>query len=446
MASASIVSYPQPAGLASLYSSPDRLPQPLSSTPLVDPIASATSSVPLDSTRKRRSSLLRSATDVFPEAAQGALAAAKVSSDSARLHKRTTSKSSRHSRKSSANNTPVLGYSSTFTSPILPQDAFRPPSPKPSPKAKSKDKLKNTFRKPSVTEDDAPTIDFSRTTQENEERTGLAISSSHATSVLSSGRAHRRHTRTASQQSDSSDALWPALPMRPALDPDTPFFEKRSYSSPMLGSNALGDAHGSRAVSDNSERSSAADVSKSSFGTPSRPRLRVNTSEGLSGRRTSTSHSNLSHGSASNTRPRPLMSAETAHETPTSRTSATTDRAFGLLKGTSREASTIDPDTRAATIQAARVAFEEKQEAKNRKYEQRERRASEKKARKAAQQAGRSRKNTSTAEHAPAPTMNPHDQDSQKATKAPLKPRFSGMASWLRSHLSSSSLKGGAKP
>lgn len=227
-------------------------------------------------------------------------------------------------------------------------------------------------------------LDLSRPTAENECLAGLGITDeySHSAadvnfSMSSSRRHHARSTSNNSQYSTASS-------LRPTAQPLPPIYQttaagsftppiSRSTPASILCSEQEGegaftdDSHSHRHhghAFDPARRSGSISSSTPAIAAP----LRINTNSSsatkLGG---SYSHSSASLtsplGQVSRSRSDNIKTADTT--SPSSRTSI--DRAFSFMRG-GRE-SPIDPAARAANIRAARAAFNEKEEARERKHD-----------------------------------------------------------------------------
>lgn len=267
-----------------------------------------------------------------------------------------------------------------------------PTRPKPA-AASSSHKIKPYIRKLSAKDN---SLDLSRPS-ENDQLAGLGISdyTQHPLSVsdvnfTSAGARGNRHGRTpsnTSQFSTSSSLQRPTVPYtaRPPARPYTPPFS-RSTPSSVLGSEAGADD--TMTEEEYRLRQHSFDPTRRSGSLSSTPgavpALRIHTtgsSTHLAGSYSQSSVSLTSPTGQSRPRGDTLQSMNTT-TSPSSRTSF--DKAFGFIRG-GRD-SPIDPASRAASIRAAREAFQEKEAAKIRKHDMEAYRQAEKQYKKAEQQ------------------------------------------------------------
>lgn len=339
--------------------------------------------------------------------AQSSLTAPRQRSTHARLHKRHSS------NLSSQSGLPSQLKRSTTDSIVAPLTSVRdasPTSPNPPPsKAIPRDQLRRHLRwRGKGSDQNNEGIDLSRTVAENEERcSGLGISmQSPAVDLASTGqddlyrsasgsRAHQRsisHTSAASNASVTS--FKPSAPFvhpykqSPTIPTATPsprisesISEHESYF-PAGGSNGI-----SNLDSDTCAPSQSAVPSR-------RPSLRLNTATApRSLRIRSASYTVAGADGVAGKRSRRATDLSLESPTPTSR--ASLDRAFTFIRG---EQEPLDPLAKAATIHAARQAFEERQEAKDRKWEKLERKAAERAERQAEKKDERARRKSECAD------------------------------------------------
>jgi hypothetical protein len=230
-------------------------------------------------------------------------------------------------------------------------------------------KIKPYIRK--LTAKEANKIDLSRTAAENERLAGLgiheyspaALSTSDITFAAVNGRSrHARTTSNNSQYSTSSGVLQRptapyAHPMRQTPRPYTPPIAK-SYTTSMIGSEGSDEAMDVMSDDEYRYRQRLFDHNKRSDSVGSVPAhpppLHIHTSTSL------TRLNNQSQSSLQGTRSRgdTLRSME-SFGTPSSRTSM--DKTINFIRPGKHE---DDPASRAASIRAARIAYNEKEEAK----------------------------------------------------------------------------------
>ncbi len=314
----------------------------------------------------------------------GALAAAKSASSHAKLHKRGNSASS---TQSPSTYSPAVGMhppvTYNFSKPARPKydDIYNATPPSPSVSV-TKAKIKPLLRK--LTSGESVSLDLSRSAAENE---GLGIYTSDLgagssmtaadVSFVPTGKQGGYHNRSTSATSQFSTATSGSNqrpggqyvhPMRQTPRPYTPPIAQ-SYATSFIGSEYSGEAateeaHQLRQTARETPRHTP--VTSISHQAP--PSLRI---------QTNTSSTRLLHGSQTNLsstpssmRPRVEGMSATDTVSPISRSSMDT----GFRK---RSRSNTDPAARAATIQAARQAFTEKESAKARKAQQEELRALE---------------------------------------------------------------------
>lgn len=295
-------------------------------------------------------------------------------------HKRGTSASSIGSPRPLS---PVADDAFTFNRSETPKVTYEEPwvveptRPKPT-ATPSSHKIKPYIRKLSAKDH---SLDLSRPS-ENDQLAGLGIFSGNEygdhslsvsdvnfTSVNARGKRHGRSTSNTSQFSTSSSLQRPTAPyaIRPSARPYTPPISKSTPPS-VLGSEAGADD----IMTDDEYRlrQQAFDPTRRSgslSSTPAAaPALRIHTtgsSTRLAGSYSQSSVSLTSPIGQSRSRGDTLRSLDTT--SPSSRTSF--DKAFGFIRG-GRD-SPVDAASRAASIRAAREAFQEKEAAKERKHD-----------------------------------------------------------------------------
>lgn len=281
---------------------------------------------------------------------------------------------------------------SSLTSPLSPgsQLSFSPPGvtyeepwtntitrPMPRQTSHSQKKIKPYLRKLS-SKDHRNDLDLSRPASENERLTGLGITEygGYTPSVGDVSfapvkpRNHARSTSNTSQFSTSSSLQRPMPPIRQAPRPYTPPMSKSTPASVLLN----GDNDSDNVMTDDEVRlrQNAYDPARKSgslsSSTPGIPHpLRIQTTGSSSFLPGSYSQSTVSLTSPiaqSRSRGDTVKSLETT--SPSSRTSF--DKAFGFIRP-GRDSPALDAQSRAASIRAARQAFEEKEAAKDRKYD-----------------------------------------------------------------------------
>lgn len=321
----------------------------------------------------------------------GALAAARTASSHGKLHKRGGSASSVQS---------PLGVSAPTFEPQHPSTFTRQGSPNPptlfgdihspsSPVSKTKAKIKPLLRK--LTTQEQNSLDLSRTAAENE---GLGIYTSSDlggsrpsgdTPFTVAGRSayHNRTTSGASEYSNTTTSSHhlPGAPyvhpMRQTPRPYTPPLT-HSYQNSVVDSEYSGEVTGFTLEEENHLRQIVRDASYRPVAVtkpqPSLPPLHIHT--GSSTLLAGSSQSNLAGTPSSSVRrPRADTMSPVDTMSPISRSSI--EMAFRL-----RSRADTDPVARAASIQAARQAFSEKEAAKAAKAQKGELRALERENRK----------------------------------------------------------------
>lgn len=238
----------------------------------------------------------------------------------------------------------------------------------------SQKKIKPYLRKLSKDHDD---LDLSRPAAENERLAGLGISEygGYQRSVGDVNfapvkpRSHARSTSNTSQFSTSSSLHRPMPAIRPPPRPYTPPMSKSTPASVLL--NADNDSDTIMTDDEVRLRQAAYDPARKSgslsSSTPAAPPLRIQTtgsSSFLAGSYSQSTVSLTSPIAQSRSRGDTVKSNDTT--SPSSRTSF--DKAFGFIRP-GRDSPALDPQSRAASIRAARQAFEEKEAAKERKYD-----------------------------------------------------------------------------
>lgn len=319
---------------------------------------------------------------------QGALAAARTASSHGKLHKRGGSASSVQSPLGVSAPTFEPRYPSTFTlkGSSTPPDLFGDTYSSFAPTSKTKTKIKPLLRKLTTPENNS--LDLSRTAAENE---GLGIYTSSDlgpgsrpagdTSFAVAGRsAHNRTTSGASEYSNTTTSSHhrPGAPyvhpMRQTPRPYTPPLA-HSYQNSVLDSEYSGEATGFALEEEQYLRQIVRDASYRPVAVtapqPTLPPLHIHT-----GSSTILAGSSLAGTPASSLRrPRADTMSPVDTMSPISRSSI--EMAFRM-----RSRADTDPVARAASIQAARQAFSEKEAAKAKKAEKEELRVIERENRK----------------------------------------------------------------
>jgi hypothetical protein len=304
-----------------------------------------------------------------------------TSRSNARLHKHKRGKSA-SSIGSPRPLSPVADDAFTFNRSETPRVTYEEPwiveePTRPRPAATSSShKIKPYIRKLSAKDH---SLDLSRPS-ENDQLAGLGISSEYGdhslsasdvnfTSVNARSKRHGRSTSNTSQFSTSSSLQRPTAPysIRPSARPYTPPVSKSTPPS------VLGSETGADDIMTDDEyrlRQRAFDPTRRSGSLSSTPgaaqALRIHTtgsSTRLAGSYSQSSVSLTSPIGQSRPRGDTLRSMDTT--SPSSRTSF--DKAFGFIRG-GRD-SPVDAASRAASIRAAREAFQEKEAAKERKHD-----------------------------------------------------------------------------
>lgn len=294
-----------------------------------------------------------------------------------------------HKRNDSASSISLVPQVFTMPSPI--QDEFtlgQQPGRRP-----SANKIKPYLRKMSIRDDDLDQgrLDLSRPSAENESLAGLGICETthvYARSVSDVSFQPASHRRASHSRATSGPASLAAAAPGP-LRPTQPFVHPmrqmpRSFTPPAGLSydldSPVDEAEESVGVLTNDPRLSDYDLWKPrrsvsiSSGPASTPLSQTYTAGSLT-KLTSASQSNLSLRSQQSCDQlksgRPRKNTGRSTETPTSPSGRTSiDKAFSFLSRTSVDHD--EPVSRAAAIRAARKAFEEKEAAKELKYEQEE--------------------------------------------------------------------------
>ncbi|KAF2813065.1 uncharacterized protein BDZ99DRAFT_486433 [Mytilinidion resinicola] len=318
-----------------------------------------------------------------------------------KLHKRGNSASSINNPKTSSE---LAGYNfNRFDTPRATYEEPWEPA-RPTPAASNPLKIKPYLRKLSVK--DTNTLDLSRPAAENERLAGLGIheygaGSRNASDVsfapVNSRTRHNRSTSNTSQFSTSSSLQRPTAPYMPLRQPSRPYTppQSKSKSSPasMIGSEG-DEADDIMSDEEMRYRQNMFDPTRrsGSISSTQAQALRVTTS-GSSTRLGSYSQTSLSLASPP-TRPRgdTLKSIDTA--SPSSRPSL--DKAFGFIRG-GRD-SPVDPASRAASIRAARQAYQEKEAAKDAKAEKEAMKQADRESKKKYKQEERQRRKSDAAE------------------------------------------------
>lgn len=248
----------------------------------------------------------------------------------------------------------------------------------------SKEKLRQNLRKFTPQRSDtSTTLDLSRTAEENEAASGLALSASRLANNAESKSAMRGiHARSSSRNSTHSMGGNSIQPTAPFVHPmrQTPRVNTPITSSSLLASlDGSGEAGGTpshrydeQAVVNRSLAGSRSHTGPLAAIEDNSPfRLTMATSHP-----TSTSSPSDLPTPWSRSRRNTSLSTDTV-TSPASRTSY--DRGFNVFRP---RAESMDPAERAASIHAARQAFAEREEAKARRYEKKEQKCAEKQARK----------------------------------------------------------------
>ncbi|KAF2180331.1 hypothetical protein K469DRAFT_692854 [Zopfia rhizophila CBS 207.26] len=300
-------------------------------------------------------------------------------SSHARLHKRGNSASSITSPLNPLTDAAAFAFNRSETPKVTYEEPWTEPA-RPMPAATSSNplKIKPYLRKLSSKDNNA--LDLSRPAAENEGLTGLGISdhsgnprsvSEVSFSPMNSRHRHHRSTSNTSQFSTSSSLQRPTAPYMPSIRqtplPYTPPISKSTPSSIVGSENEADDIMTEEEFRLRQNMFDPARRSGSVSSQPgTSPALRLHTT-GSSTRLGSYSQTSLSLTSPpmqSRSRGDTLKSTDTT--SPSSRTSF--DKAFGFIRG-GRDSPVVDPASRAASIRAARQAFNEKEGAKERKYE-----------------------------------------------------------------------------
>ncbi|KAF2476088.1 uncharacterized protein BDR25DRAFT_90409 [Lindgomyces ingoldianus] len=308
-----------------------------------------------------------------------------------RLHKRGNSASSITSPLSLLSDSPAFTFNRSETPKVTYEEPWTDPA-RPMPAATSSSKIKPYLRK--LSSKDSNALDLSRPAAENEGLAGLGISDygGNPRSVTDvsfapvNGRhRHNRSTSNTSQFSTTSSLQRPTAPYMPSIRqtprPYTPPISKSTPSSVMGSENEVDDIMTDEELRLRQNMFDPARRSGSVSSVPGvSPPLRIHTT-GSSTRLGSYSQSAVSLTSPvvpSRSRGDTLKSIDTT--SPSSRTSF--DKAFGFIRGGRDSPANVDPTSRAASIRAARQAFNEKEGAKERKYEKEATRQAEKDIRK----------------------------------------------------------------
>ncbi|KAF2735744.1 hypothetical protein EJ04DRAFT_183808 [Polyplosphaeria fusca] len=313
------------------------------------------------------------------------MATPRTQSSHARLHKRGNSASSMTSPLSPLSDAHAFSFNRSGTPKVTYEEPWNEPTrPMPATSATASHplKIKPYLRK--LSSKDSNALDLSRPAAENEGLAGLGISeyaSSGANSKsvsdvnfapINGRNRHARSTSNTSQFSTSSSLQRPTAPFMPSIR-QTP----RPYTPPISQSNPsslMGSENETDDIMTDEEfrlRQNAFDPARRSGSVSSVPGvsqpLRIHTTGSSTRLGGSYSHSAVSLTSPvapSRSRGDTLKSIDTT-TSPSSRTSF--DKAFGWVRP-GRD-SPVDPASRAASIRAARQAFNEKEAGKERKYE-----------------------------------------------------------------------------
>ncbi|KAF2839471.1 hypothetical protein M501DRAFT_1011288 [Patellaria atrata CBS 101060] len=272
-------------------------------------------------------------------------------------------------------------------------------------------KVKPYLRK--LSHKDNNTIDLSRTAAENESLAGLRIlneynynsprSASDVTFSPLGGRVgHNRSTSNNSQFSTGSASQRPSgpytHPMRQTPRPYTPPVAK-SYPTSIVATENSGEEYDIMSDDEFRYRAHVFDPARRSGSISSIP---TGTQLLSNGTASSLRFGNQSQTSLSSPLPPPPPPAGRARkdtirsfDTATGSTRTSIDKTFGFIRGRD---SPVNPSSRAASIQAARIAYREKEEAKDRKAEKEEMKKREKEDRRRERQDGRRRRRSSASE------------------------------------------------
>lgn len=305
-------------------------------------------------------------------------AAVRVGSDHAKLHKRRTSKSSIHSRQSQPH---------TENAYIRPDEAALAENPNTlSSKKISRETLIQNLRRISTykgLESKSDVIDLSLTIAENQEKSGLRLYSSftdirsQADNILDSAGRRRGHARSTSQTSQSSYIASPFQPTAPFVLPmrSTSFQNNQpvanNYASSYTNITQQLVTEGGSRLRSGLSNDAPSPIIASPMPCAMPMRMDLPSTPSLEG------GSQSSTPGFPSTRPRGGTDRSFDTMTPIVRTS--TDKTFNFKRNKDEP---MDYMTRAASIQAARQAFQEKEEAKARKYEKQEQKAMERQQRK----------------------------------------------------------------
>lgn len=318
----------------------------------------------------------------------GTVVPANVVSTHGKLHKRANHKANRSKSKNDISQSvsdvalgrPKTPPASTGVSSV---DGSRSPS-----KAITRSILKQNLRKLSQHQDDQDynTIDLSKTAAENEERSGLGITTSRSIpNIRTAPGGFRGHSRSHSHNSQHS-VSGPWEPTVSTLHPYT-LPPTRSYTASNDGLDFSGDVYTPPLPEDAVRRSRGATVDSST--SDAKPKLRLITTP------TETfeipplpalNQNNPSLTSLDRTSTRPRRSTNQSHQSANNgelNMTPLTKASLNYLTRTKTD-EPVDAVTRAATIQAARQAFEDREEDKARKYEEQEQRAQSRQQRKIA--------------------------------------------------------------
>lgn len=314
-------------------------------------------------------------------------------SSHARLHKRAHSASSLTSPRSPASNSGAF----TFNRSETPKVTYEEPAswneaqlPMPAATSSNPLKIKPYLRKLG-SKDNSNGLDLSRPAAENEGLAGLGIteyggysrSVADVTFTPVNGRhRHARSTSNTSQFSTSSGGLQRPTPLPPIRQTPQPYVPPVSKSTPPSVMESEHEGDDIMTDEEFRRRQSAYDPSRRSGSLSSAPgtSLRIhtnNSSTRLAGSYSQSSISLTSPVGHSRARGDTLKSIDTT-TSPSSRTSF--DHASRFVRG-GRD-SPVDAASRAASIRAARLKFEEDQRAKERKYEKEASRQAEREYRK----------------------------------------------------------------
>lgn len=315
----------------------------------------------------------------------GSRSHAALSKGHGRLHKRGSSASSITSP--TALSPLPDSHAFTFNRSTTPKVTYEEPWNEPPARLMSTNapsvKIKPYLRK--LSSHNSNSLDLSRPAAENECLAGLGITDEYSHSAadvnftsMSSSRG--RHNRSTSNNSHCSQYST-ASSLRPTAQPLPPIYQTtpRSFTPPISRSTPASilcsEQEGEPAFTDDSHRQHhghtvdparrSGSISSSNPGVTSPLRINTNSSSTKLGGSYSQSSASLTSPLGQVSRSRSDNIKTTDPTSPSARTSI--DRAFSFMRG-GRD-SPIDPASRAANIRAARQAFMEKEEARERKHD-----------------------------------------------------------------------------